>query len=174
MQVRYNILWALLFVPFVASATCDATLPRSKPDHVYIDHQDGTVTDAETDLMWMKCPLGYSYDGSSCSDGPAVYNWSQALQQAQSANAGAGSYGYTDWRVPNVKELLTLAERACENPAINSTVFPATVAELFWSASPNVNSLAYSQAWVVNFTLAQPSHRHKQYAHLVRLVRDAR
>ena len=58
----------------------------------YVNNADGTVTDLATALMWSE------------SDSGAGYDWPGALAWVQEQNAG--SYlGYSDWRLPNIKEL---------------------------------------------------------------------
>lgn len=59
-------------------------------------------------------------------------NWQEALQQAAN-DTGAG---HADWRLPNVKELESIAELSCHWPAIEIAPFPDTPAELFWSSTP--------------------------------------
>lgn len=48
-----------------------------------------------------------------------------------------------------MKELTSLADKGCQSPAIDSTAFPATPSNWFWSSSPYVGN-SYS-AWSVNF-----------------------
>jgi len=66
------------------------------PDPRFTDHGNGTVTDNLTGLMWMKnanLPNDYM-------------NWQQALNYVAGINTGTyPNYGYTDWRLPNRKEL---------------------------------------------------------------------
>ncbi len=57
----------------------------------YKDNGDGTITDLNTGLMWQKSP------------GEKV-TWEDAKRNAESLNLG----GYTDWRVPTIKELYSL------------------------------------------------------------------
>ncbi len=47
--------------------------------------------------------------------------------------------GRNDWRLPNVKELLSIVERRCAMPAINSEIFPETTTWNYWTSSPNVS-----------------------------------
>jgi hypothetical protein len=108
--------------------------------------------------------------GAGCATGSATaMNWKQALEVAQTANAGAGTFGYTDWRLPNAVELLSLAEKACYSPAINTTLFPATVSNGYWSSSP----VAYinNGAWNVYFSYGVEGSDNKDVDYYVRLVR---
>ncbi len=127
---------ALLSIPFpvVQAQSCNPNMSRSTPDSDFTDHGDGTVTHRKTGLMWMKCVLGQS--GSNCATGsPTDYTWQQALQSADSFSFA----GYSDWRLPNIKELSSLVERACYGPAINGSFFPNTPGLRLWSSSPLVD-----------------------------------
>jgi hypothetical protein len=155
-------------------ADCNPNITLTKPDRIYLDHGNGTVTDTETGLMWMKCTLGRS--GSNCETGAYVdVNWKQALDAAQSAN-GAGTFGYTDWRLPSLNELVTLTEMACVSPAINSAFFPTTLNSLYWTSSPS--PVDDNSAWYVSFSTGQEAYSinlsgQKQRTNYIRLVRTA-
>jgi lysozyme family protein len=61
------------------------------------DNGDQTVTDRATGLMWSKNESG------------AGMNWSNALAFAQTRNA-ARFLGYSDWRLPDAKELQSIVD----------------------------------------------------------------
>ena len=131
-----------LLVPMTSFAqTCKPeSIPATTPTSQFIDHGDGTVTDTKTGLMWKRCSEGQAWNGSTCSDtseSVTYFTWQGALQQAQAINSTGGFAGQSDWRVPNPKELTSLVEEQCFEPAINITVFPATYTSLFWSSSPS-------------------------------------
>ncbi|HEY7773043.1 MAG TPA: DUF1566 domain-containing protein, partial [Marinagarivorans sp.] len=115
-----------LTAPF-ALAECNVMLQMHAPaTALNLDDMTQTVVDTSTSLMWMRCPLGYDLDteNNACSltDSPSGFTWEQAL-----LNARAFSYaGFDDWRLPNRKELDTLVDRHCFEPAINTHLFPAT------------------------------------------------
>jgi hypothetical protein len=148
--------------------TCrtEAEIPSSTPTADFVDHGDGTVTHKKTGLMWMKCPLGQS--GPDCATGSAdTYTWEQALETAD----GHSFAGYSDWRLPNVKELRSIVEQRCYGPAINLSVFPATPGSYFWSSSPNASNSGY--AWHVYFDYGYDDYSYSRgHALLVRLVRS--
>ncbi len=87
----------------------------------YTDNGDGTVTDTDTGLTWQKA----SSSGKT---------WEQALAYCESLSLG----GYTDWRLPTVKELQSLADYSRYNPAINTAYFPDTAASSYWSSTTDV------------------------------------
>jgi hypothetical protein len=67
----------------------DASYPGTAPS--YTDNLNGTITDHVTDLMWEK-------------DMGAKIAFDEALPKAEASSLG----GYTDWRVPSIKELYSL------------------------------------------------------------------
>lgn len=109
--------------------------------HNYLNNGDGTVTDLDTGLMWQQVPF-------------AATNWTAALTNAETLSLG----GYTDWRLPNIKELQTLTDyplatattassaRAC----VNRVLFPTntTPATAYWSSTP-LKSGTPNRVWLL-------------------------
>ena len=156
---------------------CNENMIETAPESRFTINGDGTVTDKQTTLIWARCPQGLS--GSDCTVGELVaYSWvdALALNGTRPTSVTTGPVIDTDWRVPNAKELESLGELSCANPAINQTVFPNTLAEggrllgVYWSSTsvPNVTS----RAWTVFFSSGVagiPNGRGVPYG--VRLVR---
>ena len=158
-------------LPVMAWATCQtASIPATTPDSQLTDNADGTVTDTKTGLMWKQCAEGLS--GVGCTTGVAqTYTWSAALNQAQTVNLAGGFAGYTDWRLPNIKELRSITEKQCFSPAINLTRFPNTeFNSVFWSSSPVDNRGNYARG--VFFVFGNDNLGGKDSAYQVRLVRS--
>jgi len=158
-----------------AMAVCQtASITASTPTADFVDHGNGTVTHTRTGLMWKQCSEGLS--GASCATGTATaHTWQAALQLAETLNAGAGFATFNDWRVPNQKELNSIVERQCVTPSINAAIFPATVSNLYWSASPYAGAAPYAgnatAAWNVDFTDGSDNVFMKAGFLYVRLVR---
>lgn len=150
-----------------AFAACNPDINISKPDNIYTDNNDGTVTDSSTGLMWQKCTFGQA--GNDCSTGTAlIYTWQAALAIA---NINTNN-SYTNWRLPNKNELDSLLESACSAPAINTTVFPSTISTImadYWSASPYAGD--NTSVWVVNFNNGVVFNTDKSNSRYLRLVR---
>ena len=115
--------------------------------HHYVNNNDGTVTDLDTNLMWTQVPS-------------SAMSWNSALTYAE----GLTTAGYSDWRLPNIKELQSLqdipratASAATTNPCLNRTLFPAATATAFWS-STSVKSGTLTQAWLVDFGVTTTSN----------------
>jgi len=74
----------------------------------YRDNGDGTITDLNTDLMWQK-------------ELPAAkYNYAESVDYADTCTVG----GYTDWRLPTIKELYSLALFSGQTGITESTSIP--------------------------------------------------
>lgn len=140
-----------------------ATAPASR----FTDNGDGTVTDQATGLQWKRCAEGQSWSGGTCTGTASTPTWQQALQLADTASFA----GHGDWRLPNIKELSSIVERACYAPAIDLAVFPATPLSWYWSASPYVRNS--DGAWFVDFTNGSDGMEGKGVNGRVRLVRGA-
>jgi hypothetical protein len=137
-------------------------------DFAPLGNNDVTVTHKKTGLMWKRCAEGLS--GAACTTGTAAnLTWANALKAANSANSAAfGSY--TDWRLPNVKELESIGEVCGANPSINQTAFPATPTSVyFWSSSSYVPGPW--NAWYVDFGFGGTWSSAKTNVNYVRLVR---
>jgi hypothetical protein len=98
----------------------------------------GTVYDAQTKLTWQQTVSA------------TVYTWADA--KAYCAGVGT-SLGGTGWRLPTIGELRTIVDNSRANPSIDSTAFPATPVDRFWSSSLVASSP--SNAWAVYFDSGQ-------------------
>ncbi len=147
----------------LAQAVCNSAVPRSTPDAAFTIHDDGTVTHTATGLMWMRCVLGQTWNGAFCSGTGTTFTWQGALQ-------AAGSYayaGYSDWHLPNKNELISIFEKSCIAPALNTSVFPSDTGH-FWSSSPFFTTY---YAWGVDSYGGNVTFIDRTYGGLVRLVR---
>ncbi len=148
--------------------TCNSAIPRAAPDSRYIDNANGTVTDLYTGLMWQQCSAGRT--GSNCATGALEkYSWGGALLYVVDLNATTGFANHFDWRLPNVKELFSLVDETCNDPAINLNYFPNTNYVWHWSSTPHVNNS--NNAWFVSFG-GSLSDISRYQGNLVRLVRS--
>jgi hypothetical protein len=176
-QMRSAWLLAGLFaISSMAQATCNANIPLTHPDSRYEAVAGATPTGSEvrdkvTGLIWQRCVQGMSWGGSTCTGTATAtsHSWTAALELARAATPSTVPVA-TAWRVPSHAELYSLAERACYNPAINTTWFPATPPDWTWSSSPIAKYT--DSAWLVNFSFGGGNFDSKGSAYRVRLVRS--
>ena len=131
------------YVRLVSSSAAVASHFSDYSDDRYTDNGDGTISDHQTGLMWMQCSYGQTYDGNNddgnqviCEGSPAFGNWQQAFAWAADSNANS-TYGYNDWRLPNIKELGSIVDFGSAKPAINQSIFPNTASGPYWSSTPS-------------------------------------
>lgn len=125
----------------------------------YTDQGNGTVTDKNTALMWQQ-------DGTASSN----LTWEKALNYCETLVLG----GYTDWRMPNVKELMSLADYSqTDDPAINKGFFDKTKSVFYWASTTTNHEDFASHAWGVDFYNGSPIFEYiKEVSNPVRAVRD--
>lgn len=138
---------------------------ETTPSTDFVELSDDDILHSPTNLVWKRCAEGQTWDGTNCTGEAQKYTWQQALQLALSANETVQA----GWRLPNVKELAAVTERLCVRPAINSSVFPDTPPDDFWSSTPSLTDT--QRAWVVAFFNSSHSIKQKDRFIYVRLVR---
>lgn len=161
------------FNNLVIAQTCNYDhVKSSHQTEQYIDNGDGTITDVINELVWSKCSLGQIYKDSSCSGDPESYDtWSDALLAAKDNNNYVTKTD--DWRLPNIKELGTLVERACTAPAINITMFPTTPSRPYWSNTlDDINININTKGLVIIFENGSEKIKNIEKVRHVRLVRS--
>lgn len=127
----------------------------------YRDHGNGTITDKNTGLMWeKKSDDGGLHDKDNAypwSGGETIWDWLDDVN----AEGGTGFAGYSDWRIPNVKELQSIIDYGRFDPAVdlvfNNNCTPGVdvlsgscTASNYWSSTTEADSAAH--AWNVGFS----------------------
>lgn len=161
---------ALSVYPSVSLAFCSDSIEATVNAQAFvIDQEQGIVTDSSTGLMWSMCNLGETWNESSqsCDGSASDANWQNSLQQASNVEIA----GYSDWRLPNLKELMSIIERQCTAPAANLNLFPTTKAEDYWSATPVFNQNSDNYVWAVQFDEGTNFENDKDTTALTRVVR---
>jgi hypothetical protein len=103
------------------------------PSQNLSDNADGTVTDTSVNLMWQKTFT-------------QLLSWKDALNYCENLTLA----GYTDWKLPEVKELSFLMCDWCSGSRLNTNWFSNdTNKTQFQSSSTSFSDL--SKRWVVNF-----------------------
>lgn len=145
----------------ISSQLCDLSRGQTTPSSrfvIFTDEGINIVKDRSTNLMWRRCLEGtYGYN---CSLGrPDAMRWREAMELGQG------------WRLPTRKELLTLVERRCKNPAMNLDVFPEDNSYFLWSSNFFNTRRGGYYAWGVNFKDGEDYLDFQVASNYVRLVK---
>jgi hypothetical protein len=124
------------------------------------------VADVATELVWQGCPAGMTGALSSCTGVAVSRTWQAALDYCQDLNWG----GQTDWYLPNVKELRSIMDNSRMAPTIDTTIFPGTASDPFWTSSTAAND--DNSAWIVEFSYGWAWYDSKGDAYQLRCVRS--
>ena len=100
----------------------------------FTDHGNGTVTDNRTGLMW-------SRNGRIV----APMNWADALFYCTHYLNDPGAAGYTDWRLPNIRELKSLYDSISYDDfmPLESHPFINVQSDYYWSSTTDEPDLAW-------------------------------
>lgn len=146
-------------------ALCPSGIPETAKEEDFVLMPGGETYHIASNLIFMRCSLGQTWDGNTCLSEPSVYSWQEALQISQATTFNDS----TNWRLPNLKELSVITERACVRPSINDTIFPNTSPDDYWTSTPSLFDEA--GAWSIAFTNGSNSVKLKDRNLFVRLVR---
>ena len=78
------------------------------------------IIDTQGHRIWQACSAGQN--GTDCTETATMMNWKSALSYCQALSWG----GHDNWRLPDVKELMSIVDFNTQFPAINSDFFPNT------------------------------------------------
>ena len=138
------------------------------------DNGDGTVTDNVTGLTWEKL----SNDGS-IHDYTAMYTWADAFAKVATLNSGSFA-GHSDWRIPNINELQSIANYQNSDPAVDTAFNTSCAASCtvttcsctqsrYWSST---TAASFPQlAWGVYFNNGLRDNDYKAASNYARAVR---
>jgi len=101
----------------------------------YTNNGDGTITDNATGLEWVASPTAAGVGGT--------YLWGAAITACE----GLTYAGHDDWRLPNVKELISIVDYGRVGPAIDPLFTSQSTA--YWSSTTYADGTDY--AWAVDF-----------------------
>lgn len=186
-RVLYNMALCstLVFISYVfaASKDTDATLMKK-----------GMWRDQKTNLVWMRCSLGQTWDGKTCVGKAIAYTWDEAIKAAKVLNKKGGFGGHINWNVPHIEDLMTIhlcktgfeykieiptkaggtkkvgeycRESKNKHSAFNSVIFPNTEKDWYWALPLLSNGYEGYLAYFGNGYDESYEH-HYNYVRLVR------
>lgn len=176
---QHLLLAILLIASGVASAqVCNResiaeTVGVENPNYLYDADPigPGSLQDTHFHLAWKRCFYGQTWNAASqdCLGSPQKADWKSALQIASTEG----------WRLPNVKELLSILDYQCFAPPLNPTMFPDAPASLssgIWTSSPMQTSVTTQDpkisAWIIELGNGKLMYQHIEELNFILLVKD--
>jgi len=131
----------------------------------YTINLDGTITDFEHNLVWMRCTIEQMWNGHTCLQDPDYKNIDTSFKKV---NTKAAAAGQQKWRIPTINELTSLVycssgkpayrnltEKSCQgnyrSPTIAQSLFPNTPVANFWSSTIIQDFMFRRKAKFINF-----------------------
>ncbi len=102
------------------------------PQAAITDNGDGTLTDATNALVWER------------SASPAGMTWKQALASCQARTTA----GRADWRLPNIRELQSIADYSRGAPAMDPLFTEPSYGASYWSGSTYAEDVGFAWYWI--------------------------
>lgn len=158
----------------------------------------GMWRDPTTNLIWMRCGLGQTWDGSTCTGEVDKYTWQNALNVTKEFNKKGGFGGYKDWIVPHIEDLTTIVycsqgvsartsipakaggttyDSQCryesQHPTISQKIFPKTKDDSWYWSSTSYRWHLGGDAMVISFYRGETHNHDKDDNYYVRLVRSS-
>lgn len=152
-----------------AQQNCINSIKASTPMSRFIfDDKAGTVTDRETKITWMRCALGQTWNGATCTGEATTLSWTEARERVAQINSD--TFGEPlSWRLPYLPELASIVERQCFEPRVNQAVFPATPSQVFWS-NMQVKDKP-EQIYTMDFGMGSIKRSHNSSVGAIRLMK---
>ena len=123
----------------------------------YITDSQGTVLNTSTFLMWQ----------DTTSD-EITFTWQESITHCEDSTTAS----YTNWRVPNINELITIIDLNKTNPAINSIFTNVQNNGKYWSSTTYAQPNEQTSAWYVNSRNGEVLTQTKTSKNNVRCVRN--
>jgi len=131
---------------------------------------DGGLRDKDWTYTWYNSNASTNGGANGTASGGTCYQAGRCDTEKFAADVNsAGLCGHSDWRVPNVEELFSVANLNRFSPSIDTSYFPNTPSRDFWSSSPS--AVGSDSAILVNFTWSSVIGIFRNFLCRVRLVR---
>jgi len=111
--------------------------PKGSFNNDFIDHNNGTITDKSTGLMWQKAGSSWMVPNR------AAKFYIRRLNKDKFA-------GYSDWRIPTIEELASLLEKKNSGDLYIDPIFDKKQSRC-WSVDEYLSGVYFTKTWVADF-----------------------
>lgn len=146
LQHNGNLVFKLATVKEVDTKPILDPLEAITPKERYTINNDGTVTDKQTGLQWMRCSYGQTWANNTCSGFPSKVEMEEATYSADRLTFA----GKSDWRLPSIDELKSIiycsagkpkywnttgsgCQGDYQKPTVYQEAFPNNGSGVYWS-----------------------------------------
>jgi len=109
---------------------CRDILERGDYGRFQLQGSPGIARDEEYGIDWFRCSVGQRYRNDRCVGEPLFLRWETGVGTIEEMNEKSAE----TWRLPTLKELVSLKTEACGNPSVNINVFPGVLVENYWAS----------------------------------------
>lgn len=141
-----NLIFELTTVKEVDTTPKLDPLEAITPKARYVMGDDGTFTDQQTGLQWMRCSYGQTWTNKTCSGFPSKVEMEEATYSANRLTFA----GKSDWRLPSIDELKSIiycssgkpkywnatgsgCQGDYQQPTLYQDAFPNNGSGVYWS-----------------------------------------
>lgn len=101
----------------LTSSQADSKFTPDNPTTAYT-LSEGEATKTTDGLVWSRCLVGQMFENDACTGDPTEFaSWELALANLTADQKNAG------WRIPNIKELMSITDSTRAFPSVNTDVF---------------------------------------------------
>lgn len=150
----------ILLCAVIATDTAEAAKEIGREGR-FIAYDDGTLLDTKTGLMWAAKDNGHNI------------NWPEAKKYCESFRLG----GFTDWRMPTIKELETLYDSSSTGFKTQCSGYPTFVKTFFnerlscpWLWASDYDGSSHAETAFFCFTNGEWYSQHKFVSRFFRVL----
>lgn len=114
----------------------------------FVPSPDGTeVKDTLTGLVWARCSEGMAWNNGTqtCDGTDERFDRKEALSYIKGQKGG--------WRIPNIKELLSISDLTAMLPAVDRIAFPNTPTTQYVLSSTYADAIGHLHVKIVDFSV---------------------
>lgn len=110
---------------------CDMYLESEPPSTLFEADYKGFAKHLPSGTVFYRCVGGQSYRGERCFGDPLVLDYTEVQSYLEEFSVKT----QLDWRLPTQKELRLIRMEQCQNPAVDTRVFPDLTIDNLWTSS---------------------------------------